>query len=98
LTECVQTQSAVPEGYQILIESMASAAWCCVLRAHAEPSQMNHALYVRVLGSNVVHAFLLHTQCLYVDVYLYITSCGIAAEMIWYCDPLMLVFKFIGDS
>jgi nuclear protein localization family protein 4 len=26
LTECVQTQSAVPEGYQILIESMASAA------------------------------------------------------------------------
>ncbi|KAK7244680.1 hypothetical protein RIF29_39505 [Crotalaria pallida] len=26
LTECVQTQTAVPEGYQILIESMASAA------------------------------------------------------------------------
>lgn len=26
LTECVQIQSAVPEGYQILIESMASAA------------------------------------------------------------------------
>jgi hypothetical protein len=39
----------------------------------------------------------LHTQCLYVD-YLYITSRGIAAEMIWYCDPPMLVFKFIGDS
>lgn len=26
LTECVQTQTSVPEGYQILIESMASAA------------------------------------------------------------------------
>ncbi|KAJ1392727.1 Ubiquitin-like domain superfamily [Sesbania bispinosa] len=26
LTECVQTQTAIPEGYQILIESMASAA------------------------------------------------------------------------
>ncbi|CAL0310043.1 unnamed protein product [Lupinus luteus] len=26
LTECVQTQSAIPEGYQILIESMAGAA------------------------------------------------------------------------
>lgn len=26
LTECVQTQIAVPEGYQILIESMASTA------------------------------------------------------------------------
>ncbi|XP_027350778.1 NPL4-like protein 1 [Abrus precatorius] len=26
LTECVQTQNAVPEGYQILIESMANAA------------------------------------------------------------------------
>lgn len=26
LTECVQTQTSVPEGYQILIESMASTA------------------------------------------------------------------------
>lgn len=30
LTECVQTQTSVPEGYQILIESMASTAWCCM--------------------------------------------------------------------
>lgn len=27
LAECVQTQTAIPEGYKILIESMASAAW-----------------------------------------------------------------------
>lgn len=30
LAQCVQTQMAVPEGYQLLIESMASAAWFCV--------------------------------------------------------------------
>lgn len=30
LAECVQTQTPVPEGYKILIESMASAAWCLV--------------------------------------------------------------------
>lgn len=27
LAECVQTQTPVPEGYKILIESMATAAW-----------------------------------------------------------------------
>lgn len=28
LAECVDSQTAVPEGYQLLIESMASTSWC----------------------------------------------------------------------